>query len=106
MANYTETEAYPMLCRNCGKAGHFGSTLPPEFCLACSSSNIRVHPELLSLNIAHIDCDAFYASIEKRDNPEIANKPVIVGGGERGVVAAACCCLLLLVVPEPNRLRM
>ena len=48
------------------------------------------HPELFSLSLAHIDCDAFYASIEKRDNPELTHKPVIVGGRQRGVVAAAC----------------
>ena len=40
--------------------------------------------------MAHIDCDAFYATVEKRDNPELADKPVIIGGGKRGVVSAAC----------------
>jgi len=42
------------------------------------------------LTIAHIDCDAFYATVEKRDNPDIADRPVIIGGGKRGVVSAAC----------------
>jgi len=37
-----------------------------------------------------MDCDAFYASVEKRDNPQLANKPVIIGGGRRGVVSTAC----------------
>ncbi len=48
------------------------------------------HHALPSLTLAHIDCDAFYATVEKRDNPDIADRPVIIGGGKRGVVSAAC----------------
>ena len=59
-------------------------------CEHCASPRVLKHPELFELSIAHIDCDAFYASIEKRDNPDIADKPVIVGGGKRGVVSTAC----------------
>ena len=59
-------------------------------CAACGSPRLVRHPALPSLAVAHIDCDAFYATVEKRDNPDIADKPVIIGGGKRGVVSAAC----------------
>ena len=59
-------------------------------CSACGSPRLVRHRALASLTIAHIDCDAFYATVEKRDNPDIADKPVIIGGGKRGVVSAAC----------------
>ncbi len=74
------------LCRTCAAicADEHGS------CAACGGANVVAHPEILSLSIAHIDCDAFYASIEKRDAPELGARPVIVGGGKRGVVSTAC----------------
>jgi DNA polymerase-4 len=59
-------------------------------CKGCGGRHILAHPELHTLAIAHLDCDAFYAAIEKRDNPAIADKPVIIGGGKRGVVSTAC----------------
>lgn len=59
-------------------------------CRACGSPRLVRHRALPSLTFAHIDCDAFYATVEKRDNPELADKPVIIGGGKRGVVSAAC----------------
>jgi DNA polymerase IV len=59
-------------------------------CGNCGSPRLVRHRTLAKLALAHIDCDAFYATVEKRDNPEIADKPVIIGGGKRGVVSAAC----------------
>lgn len=76
----------PGFCRDC-LAGQ------PEGlrrCRTCGSPRLVYHDELYDLPIAHIDCDAFYAAVEKRDNPDLADKPVIIGGGKRGVVSTAC----------------
>ena len=73
-------------CRDCFWQGHDAV----RRCPACASPRIVAHAELARLSIAHMDCDAFYASVEKRDRPELRDKAVIVGGGKRGVVTTCC----------------
>src|SRR6056297_133883 len=75
----------PTLCRDCLTQFDTGPRCP-----ACRSPRVVAHNELYQLSIAHMDCDAFYASVEKRDNPALADKPLIIGGGRRGVVSTAC----------------
>jgi DNA polymerase-4 len=80
-----------MLCRDCAA---FGRSAKEDAvrgrCVDCGSPRLVAHAELAELAIAHLDCDAFYATVEKRDRPELAEQPVIVGGGRRGVVLACC----------------
>jgi DNA polymerase-4 len=78
----TETGGF---CRDCG-----ATITGTRRCASCRSTRLARHPELDSLSIAHIDCDAFYAAIEKRDDPSLSDKPLIIGGGHRGVVSTCC----------------
>lgn len=75
------------LCRDCLS---LQKTQTSRRCHACGSPRLIRHKELYRLSLAHVDCDAFYASVEKRDNPDLRDKPLIVGGGKRGVVSTAC----------------
>jgi DNA polymerase-4 len=76
------------LCRSCGWTGA-GDAVHLR-CPDCGSPRVISHAELNSLAVAHVDCDAFYASIEKRDDPTLRDKPLIIGGGQRGVVSTCC----------------
>jgi DNA polymerase IV len=77
-------------CRDCFSEQKVDAHTPLKSCANCGSRRLIAHNALPRLTIAHVDCDAFFAAIHKRDQPELRDKPVIVGGGVRGVVATCC----------------
>jgi DNA polymerase IV len=84
------TAGYPrFICRDCLWMGEPAGATTPR-CTRCGSPRGLMHPERDTLTMAHIDCDAFFAAVEKREDPSLADKPVIIGGGRRGVVSTCC----------------
>ncbi|MGB0343169.1 MAG: DNA polymerase IV [Parvibaculales bacterium] len=84
-----DRQGFNGLCRDCFCVQQV--TAPARArCGQCGSPRMIMHDELAQLGIAHLDCDAFYAAVEKRDNPDLTDKPVIIGGGRRGVVSTCC----------------
>ncbi len=81
----TKTDSFSALCRDCLATSGFNKP-----CGVCGSDRVIRHDELDRLSLAHIDCDAFYAAVEKRDDPGLRDKPLLIGGGKRGVVSTAC----------------
>ena len=75
------------ICRDCERIFRENNA---RRCAFCGSPRFIQHPELNTLPIAHLDCDAFFAAVEKRDNPRLASTPLIIGGGKRGVVSTCC----------------
>ena len=73
-----------------GGGGRDGGRSATPRCPRCNSPRLLEHAELAELAIGHVDCDAFYAAVEKRDRPELRDRPLIIGGGHRGVVSTAC----------------
>src|SRR6185295_1369413 len=82
-------QSQPGFCRDCCARLPAAAPTAPR-CPACRSPRLISHVELFDLTIAHIDCDAFYAAIEKRDNPDLRDRPLIIGGSTRGVVSTCC----------------
>lgn len=78
------------LCRTCATVFEQNTEAKQRNCVNCGRSRLVSHAELLDLSIAHVDCDSFYASVEKRENPALTSKPLIIGGEHRGVVSTAC----------------